>query len=373
MSASTHDEASQLRSRLDQLTHENAQLAAVLEHSADGVLWLAADGTITLVNHAFERLTGWTCDQVVGRLFAELLDPRDERDRPLDAVQYLLDGPAREDRRDLAGTVSTRSGTRLPARFALTALRDRAGTLTGAVLTLRDERRVESAEALRDSFVAVVSHELQTPLAIIKGYASTLARTDTEWQPEQLREGLAVIEEEADRLNRLVEDLLAVSRIQAFGLTADHVPVDLLSLARRLVHRFKAAHPTHRFILEPAGDVPMVLADHEKVEIALRNLLDNAAKYAPVGSTIGVSVRPEPDGRSVRTSVRDEGPGIPAVARERVFERFYRVDDSDTRQHRGAGLGLFLCRTIVEAHGGRIWVEPDAQPGTTVTFSLPID
>jgi signal transduction histidine kinase len=236
-----------------------------------------------------------------------------------------------------------------------------------------EARAAEAAEALGSSFISVISHELQTPLAIIKGYASTLARTDAAWSPDQIREGLAVIEEEADRLNRLVEDLLAVSRIQALGLSADRAPVDLPSLVSWLLRRFETAHREHRFVVDSPADIPMVLADHQKVEMVLRNLLDNAAKYAPSGSTIAIRLRFEPKHQSVRISIEDEGPGIPTEARERVFERFYRVDGSDTREHRGAGLGLFLCRAIVEAHGGHIWVEPREGRGTVVTFTLPIE
>ena len=359
--------------QLTRLRHAYAQLAAVLEHSPDAVVRLTATGQIQLVNDAFERLTGWQRALAVDRPFHELLAPRDERGAPLPPIASLLDGGVAHTSRYLEGTIAARDGTRLPVSFALAALRDPEGTLAGAVLTMHDLRRAESADALRASFLAVVSHELQTPLSIIKGYASTLARPDRAWSAETLREGLAVIEEEADRLSRLIDDLLVASRIQAVGLTAERIPVDLPSLVTRLVRRFQTAHPTHRFRALCARDVPPVLADHEKIEVVLRNLLDNAVKYAPVGSTIRVRVQPEPDGRAVRVSVSNRGPRIPAAARERVFERFYRVDASDTRAVRGAGLGLYICRAIVQAHNGRIWVEANRRPGTTVVFTLPVD
>jgi PAS domain S-box-containing protein len=368
------DDAAALRAALARLAHDYAQLAAVFDHSPDAVLRLTADGTVVLVNRAFEQLTGWTRAEAAGRSFADLLAPQDRRGRPLDPPPRLLAGEGEAAAaRDLEGSITTRDGTRLPVSFALAALRDPAGALTGLVVTLRDRRRAESADALRRSFVAIVSHELQTPLAIIKGYASTLARTDTGWSAETLREGLAVIEEEADRLSRVVDDLLMASRIQAVGLTAQRIPVDLPSLVARLVHRFAAAHPSHRFTHVTAPEVPAVLADHAQVETVLRNLLDNAVKYAPPGSTITVRVAPTADGQAVATAVHNEGPPIPAAERERVFERFYRVDDSDARAQRGAGLGLYIARAIVQAHGGRIGVEPDGAPGTTVTFTLPVE
>ncbi len=361
--------------RLARLAHEYAQLAAVLEHSPDAVVRLTATSQIQLVNAAFERLTGWQRAHAVGRPFHELLAPQDERGAPLPPLAVLLDPGTAGARasRYLEGTIAAHDGTRLPVSFAVAALRDPAGRLDGAVVTMHDLRRAESADALRASFLAVVSHELQTPLSIIKGYASTLARPDRVWSAETVREGLAVIEEEADRLSRLIDDLLVASRIQAVGLTAERIPVDLPSLVTRLVRRFETAHPTHRFRALCARDVPPVLADHEKIEMVLRNLLDNAVKYAPPGSTIRVRVQPEPDRRAVRVSVYNRGPRIPAAARERVFERFYRVDASDARTARGAGLGLYICRAIIQAHNGRIWVEENRRPGTTVVFTLPVD
>jgi signal transduction histidine kinase len=225
-------------------------------------------------------------------------------------------------------------------------------------------------ETLTDEFVSVVSHELQTPIAIIKGYASTLRRRDANWSPELVEEALEAIEEEADQLSRLVNDLLMVSRIRAMGLSADVIPVHLPSLVDRYVHRLALADPQHRFTTDFPEPFPMVLADHEKIESVLRNLIENAVKYAPAGSEIRVTGHAEGD--RVQVAVHDAGPGIPEAERERVFERFYRVDSSNAREAPGTGLGLFICRAIVEAHGGRIWVADDGEPGTTVVFELPI-
>jgi|DewCreStandDraft_5_1066085.scaffolds.fasta_scaffold00070_152 PAS domain S-box-containing protein len=361
--------------RLAHLAHAYAQLAAVLDQSPDAVVRLSAAGQIQLVNAAFERLTGWQRVDAVGRPFHELLAPRDERGAPLPTIAALLAPSTNGTRasRYLEGTIAALDGTRLPVSFAIAALRDPDGRLNGAVITMHDLRRAESADALRASFLAVVSHELQTPLSIIKGYASTLARPDRAWSADTLREGLAVIEEEADRLSRLIDDLLVASRIQAVGLTAERIPVDLPSLVTRLLRRFQTAHPEHRFRALCARDVPSVLADHEKIEMVLRNLLDNAVKHAPPGSTIRVRVQPEPDRRAVRVSVYNRGPRIPAAARERVFERFYQVDGGDARRTRGAGLGLFICRAIIQAHNGHIWIEENRRPGTTVVFTLPVE
>jgi PAS domain S-box-containing protein len=367
------DDLHALSAAYARLAHEYTQLAAVLDHSPDAVLRLTPTGQVELANGAFERLTGWLRAEAAGRLITDLLAPCDSRGRPLDAPSDLLDAGGQQVCHSLEGTITDRTGVRLPVMFVFDALRDPAGALTGVVLTLRDQRTVQNADVLRGGFVAVVSHELQTPLAIIKGYASTLARTDGEWSMETVREGLAVIEEEADRLSRLVDDLLMASRIQAVGLTAERIPVDLPSLVSRLVRRFEPAHAGYRFAVDIAPDVPAVLADHEKIEIVLRNLLDNAVKYGQPGGTITVRVQPEADGRSVHISVHNEGKAIPAEARERVFERFSRLDESDARVQRGAGLGLYICRAIVQAHGGRIWVEPHEQAGATVSFTLPVE
>jgi signal transduction histidine kinase len=210
---------------------------------------------------------------------------------------------------------------------------------------------------------------LQTPIAIIKGYASTLAREDAHWDPATLRERLHAIEEEADRLNHLVGNVLYASRIQAGGLTMERSELDLSEMTRSVVRRFHARSPDRKISVRFPAETPLVYADRGRIEEVLLNLLDNAVKYSPRGQDIRVRGQVTDD--EVNIGVTDVGQGIPLREQERIFERFQQLDNSTSRRVAGAGLGLYICRAIVEAHGGRIWVHSELGVGSTFSFSLP--
>jgi signal transduction histidine kinase len=231
-----------------------------------------------------------------------------------------------------------------------------------AASAVAEKRRLES---MQSSFVSIVSHELQTPVAIIKGYAGTLARPDGPWSRETVNRIARTIEEECDRLHRLITDLLDISRIQAGRLAMTIGPVDLPELAETLAERSRPRSEQHVFKTDFPPDFPTIRGDREKLRQALSNLVDNAIKYSPEGGAIVIGGAAEPD--HVVMYVRDEGIGVPREERGRVFERFHRVDTSLSRSTQGVGLGLYICRVIVEAHGGEIWVE-SAGPGQGSTF-----
>ncbi len=235
--------------------------------------------------------------------------------------------------------------------------------------TLAERRRLEG---MQSSFVGIVSHELQTPIAIIKGYASTLRRPDTAWRPEVIRRVATTIEEECDRLQTLVTDLLDISRIQAGRVAMSFGPVDLAELVREATQAMQVRAPGHQIRLELEPDLSEIRADAEKLRRALQNLIDNAAKYSPEGTEIVVGVRRA--GPEVHLSVRDRGPGVPPGEREHVFERFHRVDTGLSRATPGVGLGLYIVRAIAEAHGGRVWVDSPADGvGSVFNIALPVE
>ena len=234
--------------------------------------------------------------------------------------------------------------------------------LTGATVAERDR-----LEALQSSFVSIVSHELQTPVAIIKAYAGTLARRDAPWNQETVNRVAHTIEEECDRLHRLITDLLDLSRIQAGRVAMSIGPVDLADLAETVAERNRTRAPEHQISTDFPPDFPIVRGDLEKLRQALGNLVDNAIKYSPGGGPIVIAGRAAPD--HVLLSVSDRGIGIPPEERAHVFERFHRVDTRLTRTTRGVGLGLYICKVIVEAHGGKIWAESSG-PGTGSAFVI---
>ncbi|MDP8921942.1 MAG: ATP-binding protein [Chloroflexota bacterium] len=238
-------------------------------------------------------------------------------------------------------------------------------TLSAVVAAEKD--RLESMQA---SFISIVSHELQTPVAIIKAYAGTLAREDAPWSRETVTRIAHTIEEECDRLYRLITDLLDISRIQAGRVAMSIGPVDLADLAETLAERGRTRSPAHDFRTDFPPDFPIIQGDREKLRQALDNLIDNSIKYSPAGGTIVLAGRVEP--KHVVLSVRDEGIGIPREEQQRVFERFHRVDTRLSRSTQGVGLGLYITKTIIDAHGGRIWVEsPGSGRGSTFFIRLP--
>jgi len=240
--------------------------------------------------------------------------------------------------------------------------------LRSIVGNLRDITKFREAEEVKSTFISIISHELRTPVALIKGYVGTLRREDAQWDPAVVRDSLAVIEEEADHLAQLIDDLLDASRLQAGGMTLQRSDVALDQLAARLVERFRTQTARHEFVVEFPRDFPVVLADEERMTQVLSNLISNAVKYSPEGGRITLRGQVQPS--EVIVSVADQGPGIPAQDAPRVFDRFFR-SSAVSRRTKGAGLGLFLAKSVVEAHGGRIWIDPPAEPGARISFSLP--
>jgi signal transduction histidine kinase len=235
------------------------------------------------------------------------------------------------------------------------------------IVSVRDITHFRTAEELKSTFISIVSHELRTPVALIKGYASTLRRDDAKWDKRTINDSLAVIEEEADRLSKMIDDLLDASRLQAGGLSLNRADVSLAVLASRVAERFGSQSNKHKIVTDFPEKFPVILADETRIEQVLANLVSNAMKYASKGEIkITGSVRPE----QVIVCVSDQGPGIEAKDLPHIFDRFYRSNNA-VKQTKGAGLGLYLARAIVEAHGGRIWADPKPDSGARICFSVP--
>ncbi|MBV6392220.1 MAG: Adaptive-response sensory-kinase SasA [Anaerolineales bacterium] len=226
---------------------------------------------------------------------------------------------------------------------------------------------VQRQMRLQDDFVSTISHELRTPLGFIKGYSTSLLRQDTIWDEATQREFLTIIDEEADRLTKLIEDMLESARLQSKTIQFKFSPLRLDALVRDVAARVKTHHPNLEIELsiEP---VPPVLGDGARLSQVFENLFSNAIKYAP-GSRIRVGAKRV--GGKVRFSFADDGEGIPEEFIPFLFERFYRVPGERTVT--GTGLGLYICKQIVMAHHGNIWVESVLDRGTTFFIEFPAD
>ena len=234
----------------------------------------------------------------------------------------------------------------------------------------RDVTRDKEVDQMKNQLLSTVSHELRTPLASIKGFATTLLRQDVRWDEATQREFLRIIEEESNRLEELIDNLLDMSQVEAGALRIHREPMYLRRIVREAVEQAQRRTETHWFVMDLAADLPRVWADPRRVRQVLNNLLENAIKYAPNGGQITVTC--EVEGNFVITSVADQGQGISSEFLERVFDRFFQVDGASTRKTGGSGLGLAIAKGIVEAHGGRIWAESQAGQGSVFRFSLPI-
>jgi signal transduction histidine kinase/putative methionine-R-sulfoxide reductase with GAF domain len=256
--------------------------------------------------------------------------------------------------------------------------RDSLGQLTGRLWVVSDVTREREADRLKNEFISVVSHELRTPLTSILGYTELLLAR--EFAPADQREFVKTVYDEANHLSQIVEDLLGITRLEAGNVKLNQWVASMRQLigemTAQLSHHLSSRH---RMVIHLPNQLPPVYVDRDKVKQILFNLLINAAKYSPRGGEIALSIEEaaelppdHPPGRFLRISVRDQGIGIAPEDLPRIWERFYRVDNSNTRRIGGTGLGLSITRALVELHGGRIWVESTLGKGSKFSFTLPV-
>ncbi len=240
---------------------------------------------------------------------------------------------------------------------------------SGAVVVLHDVTELRRLERVRHDFVANVSHEFKTPLTAIQGFAETLLSGALE-DPRNNRRFLEIIRDHAARLAGLTNDLLKLARIEAGKLEVEFVPVRLTELTELCAETtlLKATRKQIAFETDIPPDLPPMRGDAGLLREVLQNLLDNAVQYTPAGGRIRVSATA--GAREVVITVGDTGIGIPRTDQERIFERFYRVDAARSREAGGTGLGLSIAKHIVEAHGGRLWVESEVGHGSRFSFSV---
>ena len=245
-----------------------------------------------------------------------------------------------------------------------------AEAIRGAIAAFHDISRLKNLERMRQDFVANVSHELRTPLTTIKGYAETLL--EGAWKEEVAFRFVQVIKRQADRLTKIVEDLLTLSGIESKGF---HLKIERVSVPELIddVIEFERRGAEKKGISISRSEIPSglsVQADRNYLEQVFINLLDNAIKYTPEGGRIEVSVDEKED-RQILFSVKDNGIGIPKEDLSRIFERFYRVDKGRSQAMGGTGLGLSIVKHIVQTHGGKVWAESQPGKGSTFYFNLP--
>jgi len=348
------------RMRLQEEVHEERERATrVLAHIGDGVFFVDGGGVIRLWNPAIAAVTGLATTDALGRKPHDVLPGW----AAIEALVPVASAPAYAAKH--AETVPLDLGDR-ELWISISAVQFPDGT----VYALRDLTEERGIERLKSEFVATVSHELRTPLAAVYGAAMTLRRQDLELDDDHRRRLLAVIAGESDRLARIVDQVLAASRLDSgtFAFAVEHCEPGPLALQ---VAEAARAHAPPGVLIElaPGNDLPPVAADPDMLRQVLANLVENAVKYSPAGGRVFVSLGRH-EGR-VLFAVRDEGLGIPLREQERIFEKFFRLDPNLTRGVGGTGLGLYICRELVRRMGGRIWVASREGEGSTFFFELP--
>jgi len=356
--------AEELQRRLLQLEGERAEMQALIDSMSEGVLALSPAGTLRRANPAARRIFS------LGQ-GTEGSPPERVSRRP-DFLRLVADALG---------------GRSVPARELTAEGRSLLATAHplpqgGAVMVFLDISELRRLEGVRRDFVANASHELKTPLTAIRGYSETLL--DPELSPDLIRRFARVIKSNSDRLQRIVDDLLDLSRIESGQWRIDPSPIDLEALVRDVwAAQFRESEALPELAIEIPEDRAMVQADLGAMQQVFSNLIGNSIRYSSEGGRITVAAGPiasAPDGRRpadpehwTAVEVRDTGSGIPAQHLSRIFERFYRVDPARSREEGGTGLGLAIVKNLVEAHGGWVEAESDVGHGTTIRLILPRD
>jgi signal transduction histidine kinase len=330
-----------------------ADATRALEHVGDGVVLTDPEGHVRFVNPAAERLLRLEPGTSVGRRLTDVLHAWGEVER----------------RSAAGGVAATIVPLELGHSERWLAVRS-VDFHEGVVYALRDVTEERALERMRSDFVATASHELRTPMTSIYGAARTLLRNDIELSTERRRTFVEMIATESGRLSRIVDDILLASRLDAGGVQVATKSCDAGELTRDVVDTAQIRAPSNvKLRVEAPPELPEIAADPDRLRQVLINILDNAIKYSPDGGEVVVSLGID-DGQ-VRFHVRDEGLGFPASERERIFERFHRLDPDQTGGVGGTGLGLYICRELVERMDGRIWAESRPGRGSSFFVELP--
>ena len=369
------------RKRIEEmLRRERNRVQKYLDVAGVMLVVIDANQKVSLINKKGCQILGCQEGEIIGKNWFDNFIPERARDEVLAIFNKLMAGEI-ELLEYFESPVVTKLGKEIFIVWHKITLTDETGNIVGVLGSGEDiterwllrQKMIEYQELdkLKSNLLSTVSHELRTPLAIIKGYSTMLLHYDQRLSPEEKREQLRSIDTATDRLTELVDHLLDMSRLEAGLLKLDKKPISISKVIKEAVAEAQLRAPEHNIMPYVKEGLPRIRIDAKRTREVLDNLIDNAVKYSEEGTEVMVSVQREEQGLVI--SVADKGVGIAGDELEKVFDRMYRIEQRLTPQTGGIGLGLPICKGLVEAHGGRIWVESEVGNGSTFYFSLPIN
>jgi two-component system phosphate regulon sensor histidine kinase PhoR len=360
LAVSLNQTAAQLDRTIRTLTEERNLSSAILGSMVEGVAVVNSSERLLFTNAGFAEILDLDVPPRSGSALVEVV----RQTELIEAVREVLRGEPRVETEIVTGTLRQHF-------FAVTVASVRAAETSGAVIVLHDITELRKLERVRRDFVANVSHEFKTPLTAIQGFAETLLAGALDDPQNRLR-FLEIILEHSRRLARLTDDLLKLSKMDADRLELEIRRLSVSQFVESCIETTQrpAAEKNLRISVNLQHAIPDIAADRRRLAEVLQNLLDNAMQYTPSGGQIMVSA--SADDAEVSFTVSDTGIGIPQADQPRIFERFYRVDVARSREVGGTGLGLSISKHLVEAHGGRIWVESEVGQGSQFHFTVPL-
>jgi len=356
------DKQERERKQAEEKLREQAQ---ILEQVHDIVISTDLDGYILSWNTGAERVYGYSAEEALGKHISFMYK---EEQRKNHFYQQVIKPLLEKESHEAEVEVLTKTGEEKYVHLSLSPIRDNNGNLAmmcGYGIDITERKKLEQ---LKDDFIGMVSHELGNPLTVISGCLNTVLDEATDLSEQERSHLLRNAAKEAEVLSHLLGNLLELARVQAERLFLHAEPIEIDIVVRNVIERITEQYPTYKSLLDFPEGLPPVDADPLRVERILYNLLDNACKYSPKGSEVRVFAKPGEDNLII--GVSDDGAGIATSEHERIFGAFERLEPMSGRA-KGTGIGLMVCQRLVEAHGGRIWVESAPGKGSTFFFSLP--
>jgi PAS domain S-box-containing protein len=360
----------------DEVIKSKAYIENLVENAADIILSTDLEDRILTWNRGAEITLGYSKEEVIGKHLSILLPPQRVHELAEMRAKVELSGALR----DIEVESNKKGGAAIYLSLSVSPITDGDGKIVGFLRVAKDvtekkryERRLKELDKLKSDFVSNVSHELRTPLTAIKGSLDNMLDGLTGDLNEKQSRYLVRIKSNADRLARLINDLLDLSRIEA-GIKLKRTNLSLPTIAREVVESLGsvAAEKLISFEIECANINLTAWADSDRIAEVLTNLLGNAIKFTPTGGNVIVSVARSGDSW-VKVSIADTGPGITSEEASRIFDKFYQVSNPQQRKAMGTGLGLSIAKALVEMHGGKIWLESQAGKGSIFSFTLPAE